>query len=65
MDEDATWYGGRVGLGPGHSVQDGDPAPPKKGHSPTFSTHPIVAKMAGWIKMALGMVVSLGPGHVC
>ena len=25
MDQDATWYGG--GLGPGHTVLDGDPAP--------------------------------------
>jgi len=26
-----------VGLGPGHIVLDGDPSPPKKGHSiPTF-----------------------------
>jgi len=29
MDQDATWYGGR--LGPGHIVLDGDPAPPRKG----------------------------------
>jgi len=34
-----------VGLGPGHIVLDGDPAPPKKGHSsPTFRPMSIVAK---------------------
>jgi len=34
-----------VGLGRGHIVLDGDPAPhPKNGHSPTFQPMPIVAK---------------------
>jgi len=28
VDQDATWYG--VGLGPGHIVSHGDPAPPPK-----------------------------------
>jgi len=27
MDQDATWYT-EIGLGPGHIVLDGDPAPP-------------------------------------
>jgi len=27
MDQDAAWYGG-IGLGPGHIVLGGDPAPP-------------------------------------
>jgi len=32
--------GVQVGLGPGHIVLDGDPAPlPPKGHSPQFSAH--------------------------
>jgi len=35
MNQDETWLG--VGLGPGHIVLDGDPAPPQKGHSPYFS----------------------------
>ena len=64
--------GMEVGLGPGHSVLDGDPAPPpkKKGHSPQFSAHVHCGQMAGWIKMALGMQVGfgmqvgLGPGHI-
>ena len=29
MDQDATALGTEVGLGPGHIVSDGDPAPPK------------------------------------
>jgi len=33
--------GTEVGLGPGHIVLDGYPAPPlpKRGHSPQFSAH--------------------------
>jgi len=53
-----------VGLGPGHIVLDGDPAPPaKKGHSPHFSAHVYCVQMAGWIKMPLGTKVGFGPGH--
>ena len=37
MDQDETWHG-VIGLGLGHMVLDGDPAPPK-GHSPQFSAH--------------------------
>ena len=33
-----------VGLGPGHIVLGGDPAPPKKGHSPNFRPISVVAK---------------------
>jgi len=38
--------GVQVGLGPGHIVLDGDPAPPKKGHSspPNFRPMSVVAK---------------------
>jgi len=54
-----------VGLGPGHTVLDGDPAPlPKRGHSPPFSVHVYCAKTAGWIKMPLGTMVGLGPGNI-
>jgi len=31
-----TPLGMEVGLGPGHTVLDGDPAPPKNGHSPSL-----------------------------
>ena len=50
--------GMQVGLGPGHTVLDGDPALlPPKGHSPQFSAHICCGQMAGWIKMPLGMEV--------
>ena len=50
----------QVGLGPGHTVLDGDPAlPPPIGHSPhQFSAH----IWAAWIKMSLGMEPDLGQG---
>jgi len=44
--------GTQVGLGPGHIVLGGDPAPPAlKGHSPQFSTHIRCGQMDAWIKM--------------
>ena len=53
-----------VGLGPGHIVFGGDPAPPPlKGHNPQFSAHICCGKMAAWIKMPLGMELGLGPGE--
>ena len=51
-----------VGLGPGHIVLDGDPAPPK-GAQPQLSAHVCCGQMAGWTKMPLGTKVGLGPGH--
>jgi len=54
--------GMQVGLGPGHIVLDGDPAPPPKGAQPQFSAHICCGQMAGWIKMPLGMQVGLVPG---
>ena len=36
--------GAEVGLGLGDVVLDGEPAPPKKGHSPNFWTMSIAAK---------------------
>ena len=52
-----------VGLGPGHIVLDGDPAPlPKKGQSPQFSAHFYCGQTAVCIKMTLGMAVDLSPG---
>ena len=55
--------GVRVGLGPGHIVLDGDPAPhPAKGHSPPpkFSAHVYCGQTAVWIKMPLDMEEGLG-----
>jgi len=60
--------GMQVGLGPGHIVSDGDPAPPHpKGHSPPpsqFSAHVCCDQTIGWIKMPLGREVGLGPSHI-
>jgi len=49
--------GMEVGLGPGHTALDGDPAPPH------FSAHVYCGQTVGWNKMPLGMEVGLGPGH--
>jgi len=55
--------GVQVGLGPGHIVLDGDPAPPPpKGHSPQFSAHICCSKMAAWIKISLDMEQGICPG---
>jgi len=55
-----------IGLGPGHIVLDGDPAPPppKKngGIALQFSAHVHCGQTAGWIKVPLGTEVGLGPG---
>ena len=53
-----------VGIGPGHIVLDGDPAPPpQRGTAPPqFSAHIWCGQMAAWIKMSLGMELGLGPG---
>ena len=57
--------GTQVGLGPGHIVLDGDPAPPpQRGTVPQFSAHVHCGQTAGWIKTALGMEVGLAPGHI-
>jgi len=57
--------GMRVGLGPGHIVLEGDPAPlPQKGHTPQFSAHICHPKMAGWIKMPLRREVGLSPSDI-
>jgi len=54
-----------VGLGPGHIVLDGDPAPPlSKGHSLIILAHVCCGQTAGWIKMPPGREVGLGPGHI-
>ena len=54
-----------VGLGPGHFVFDGDPAPQKKGTTAIqFLAHVYCGQTAGWIKTPLGMEVGLGPDDV-
>jgi len=56
--------GMQVGLGPGHIVLDGHPAPPSQrgAEPPQFSACICCGKLAGRIKMPLGMEVSLRPG---
>ena len=57
--------GMHVGLGPGHIVLDGDPAPPQKGaESPKFSAHVYCGQTAAWIKMPLGTEVGLGSDDI-
>jgi len=64
--------GMEVGLRQTDFVLDGDQAPPlpKKeaepgGRAPRqFSAHVYCGQTAGWIKMALGIEVDLGPVHV-
>jgi len=53
--------GSQVGLGPGHIVLDGDPAPPNS--PPQFLAHICCGQMAGWIKMPLGREVGLSPSN--
>jgi len=53
--------GMEVGLGPGHIVLDGDPAPPSlKGYRPQLSANVRCGQMAGWTKMSFGMEIGLG-----
>jgi len=56
----------QVGLGRGHIVLDGDPAPASQrgGRAPKFSAHVYYGQTAGWIKIPLGMEVGLGPGDI-
>jgi len=57
MDQDATWY--RIRPRPRrHCVTWGPSSPPQ------FSAHAYCGQRAGWIKMARGMEVGLGPGHI-
>ena len=37
---------------------------PKRGRSPQFLAYVYRDQTAGWIKMALGTEVGLGPGHI-
>jgi len=57
--------GTQVGLSTGHTVLDGDPAPPPpKSTAPQFLAHICYGQMAGWIMTPLGMEVGLCPGHI-
>jgi len=54
--------GKEVGLGPGHTVLDGDTDPlSKRDTTSQFPAHVCCGQTAGWIKMPLGTEVGLGP----
>jgi len=58
--------GTEVGLGPGHIVPDGDPAPPpkKKGAEPLPTFQPVYCgQRVGWFKMPFSTKVGLSPGN--
>ena len=63
MDQDETCT--EIGIGQDDIVLDVHPAPlPQKGTEspPQFSTNVYCGQTAGWIKIALGVEVGLGPG---
>jgi len=63
MDQDETWHGTKVGLGPNDSVLDGTQLP-QRGTTPNFSAHVRCDQTATWMKMPLGREVGLGPGYI-
>jgi len=55
--------GMQIDLGPGHTVLDVDPAPPRKGAQQLpHSVHVYCSQTALWIKMKLGMYMYVGLG---
>jgi len=63
--------GMEVGLRPGDFGLDGDTAPPPPKREaeagdrvPQFSAHGYCGRTAGWMKMALGTEIGLGPVHI-
>jgi len=64
-DQDETWHADRPRPWL-HCVRWGPSPLPKKGAQPPpqFSVHVHCDQMAGWIKVALGTEVGLGPRHI-
>jgi len=66
MNQDATWHGGRprprrhcLRWGPSSTLpKEREELPPQ------FSAHVYCGQTAGWIKMALGMEMDVGAGHI-
>jgi len=62
--------GTKIGLSPGDSVLDGEPAAPsQKGGGARrrrflFSAHVYCGQTARWIKIALGVEIGLGSVHI-
>jgi len=64
MHQDATWYGGRPQPRE-LFVRWGRSRPfLKRRRSPKFSAHDYCSQKAGWMKVALGMEVGVGPVHI-
>ena len=63
MDQDATWYEGRLWVRQ-HCVRSRPSSTPFKRHSDQFSADVYCGQTAEWIKMPLGTKVDLGPGHI-
>ena len=62
-DQDETWHAGTPWPWP-HCVRWGPSSSSPKGAQPQFLAHICCGQMAGWIKIALGMEVGLGLGHI-
>jgi len=56
--------GTEVGIGPGHIILDGDPAPQKRGTVHQFLPHVSCGQTAVMIKMPLGTEVGISPGNI-
>ena len=65
MDQDGTWYGDRPQPRP-HCARWRPSSPTERGTpAPTqFLAHVYCGQTAGWIKMALGTAINVGPGDV-
>ena len=62
-DRYESWHAGSPGHG--HTVLDGDPAPPPlTGADPQFSAYISCGQMAGWITMPLGREIDLSPSDI-
>ena len=64
MDQDDPWHAGRPRLWPHLIVLDGDQLLLPQRDSPQFSAHVYCIQTAERIKMALGVEVGLGTGHI-
>ena len=65
MNEAGTWHGGRPQPRRLCVRWRPSPLPPERGGAPSpISAHVYCGQTAGWVKMALGMEVGLGPGHI-
>jgi len=64
IDQDATWYGGRLRPRPHCASWAPNSHSPKRGHSPQFSIHVCCGQTAGRIKMSLGTKVGFSQGHI-